>query len=330
MQSRLVNSIVRLPRRTYDSAGRRVRRLGKSLVKLPHKIIVRNHWMQLGQLNHYHPRTLQREKFPIQSAPESSLPSIALVTPSYQQAAFLPMTLSSVLDQNYPRLCYVVQDGGSKDGTVQVLEKLGHRLNGWVSERDRGQADAVCRGFGKVEGDIMAWLNSDDMLMPDSLRFIGGYFATHPDVDAVYGHRVLIDEVNREIGRWVLPPHHPDWLRYVDYVPQETLFWRRSLYEKVGGVNPDFHFALDWDLLLRFQNAGARIVRLPYFIGCFRVHPQQKTSAQINSRGMAEMDQLREKEHGRTITAQEIDAIAHRLQIRANLTARLMAVGIRR
>jgi GT2 family glycosyltransferase len=165
--------------------------------------------------------------------------------------------------------------------------------------------------------------------MPGALRYIGETFARRPDIDVVYGHRVLIDENGREIGRWVLPPHENQPLRFADYVPQETLFWRRAIYERVGGVNPDFHFALDWDLLLRFQKAGARIVRLPYFLGCFRVHAAQKTSAQINSRGLQEMDQLRLREHGRELSRDEIDHVARRLQMKGAATARLLAMGIR-
>ena len=126
------------------------------------------------------------------------------------------------------------------------------------------------------------------------------YFKTHPTVDAVYGHRILINEFDQEIGRWVMPKHNPRVLAWADYVPQETLFWRRSLWEKVGGIDESFQFALDWDLLLRFQNAGASIVRLPRFLGAFRVHTQQKTAATIASTGLAEMTRLRKRCHGRS------------------------------
>ena len=102
----------------------------------------------------------------------------------------------------------------------------------------------------------MAWINSDDFYLPGALAFVADYFAWHPDVDVLYGHRVLVDEQSREIGRWFLPKHDPEVLRLNDFVPQETLFWRRRIWDRVGGIDPSYKFALDWDLLLRFQAAG--------------------------------------------------------------------------
>jgi hypothetical protein len=335
---KMERNITRLPRRTWDS----VRRLGKSLWKLPHKLLVRKYWMKLGDLAHYPPRKMVPETFPtaeviastagagIAVPQDADLPSIAIVTPSFQQADFIRETLESVLWQRYPDLCYVVQDGGSNDGTRAILEDYGPRLHYWASEKDSGQADAIRRGFEKAEGDIMAWLNSDDTLLPGALHFVGRYFATHPDVDVIYGHRILIDERSAEIGRWILPPHRDDSLAYVDYVPQETLFWRRSIYEKVGGLDPSFRFAMDWDLLMRFIRGKARIVRVPYFLGCFRVHKHQKTSAQISSTGVQEMERIRREYHGRDVLRDEINNAAHKLQISAVITARMLAMGIRR
>ena len=100
----------------------------------------------------------------------------------------------------------------------------------------------------------MAWFNSDDLVAPRALRFVAGYFATHPDVDVVYGHRIIIDDADREIGRWIMPRHEPDSIEWIDYVPQETLFWRKRAWDLAGGIDPSFQFALDWDLLARFQH----------------------------------------------------------------------------
>ncbi len=123
----------------------------------------------------------------------------------------------------------------------------------------------------------MAWFNSDDLLAPRALAFVAAYFAANPDVDVVYGHRIIIDDADREVGRWIMPRHEEDSIEWIDYVPQETLFWRKRAWDLAGGIDPSFQFALDWDLLARFQQAGCKIVRLPYFLGCFRVHSQQKT-----------------------------------------------------
>jgi hypothetical protein len=153
----------------------------------------------------------------------------------------------------------------------------------------------------------MAWLNSDDFYLPGALAFVAGFFARHPEVDVLYGNRVLVDEHSQEIGRWFLPAHDDEVLRLNDFVPQETLFWRRRLWDRVGGVDPSLHFAVDWDLLLRFQAAGARIVHVPYFLACFRVHAAQKTSAQLKGIGQQEIDRLRERTFGRRPPFAEVE-----------------------
>jgi carbamoyltransferase len=179
---------------------------------------------------------------------------------------------------------------------VTVLRSYEDRLSGWRSEADNGQAHAINLGFGRTRGEIMAWLNSDDLLLPGSLVRVADYFARHPNVDVVYGNRLLIDEQGREIGRWILPGHDAHALRWADYVPQETLFWRRSIWEKVGGrVDESFRFAMDWDLLIRFMDAGARFAHLPHFLGAFRVHNDQKTSSAIESTGLQEMTRIRQR-----------------------------------
>jgi glycosyltransferase involved in cell wall biosynthesis len=233
-------------------------------------------------------------------------PKISIVTPSLDQGRFLERTLRSVLDQHYPRLEYVVQDGGSTDGSLDVIRAYAGRLTHWESSTDGGQAHAINRGFARTRGEIMAYLNSDDLLLPGSLDYVARYFAAHRDVDAVYGHRVVIDEHDRETGRWVLPPHDGGVLSWGDYIPQETLFWRRALWDRVGGrLDEEFQFTMDWDLLLRFRDAGARFVRLPRFLGAFRVHPAQKTSARLADVGLPEMRRLRMRCHARHVSMWE-------------------------
>lgn len=233
-------------------------------------------------------------------------PVISIVTPSYNQGAYLENTIRSVIDQEYPRLQYVVQDGGSKDSTVDVLAQYRDRLHHCEMRRDNGQSHAINLGVARTDGEIMAYLNSDDLLLPGSLHAVAKYFVDHPDVDVVYGHRVIIDEYGDELGRWVLPPHDTEALKWADYVPQETLFWRRRLWDKVGGIDESFRFAMDWDLLLRFQEAGAKFRRLPRFLGAFRVHDSSKTMTVVNSHGMEEMTKLRRRTHGRDVTPHEI------------------------
>jgi Glycosyltransferases involved in cell wall biogenesis len=227
-------------------------------------------------------------------------PRISIVTPSFQQGKFIERTILSVLEQGYPDLEYHVQDGGSTDGTRQVLERYSARLTSWDSRPDGGQTEAINRGFARTSGEIMAWLNSDDILFPGALAYVADFFENHPRVDVVYGHRVLIDEDDREIGRWILPGHSDRVLSWADFVPQETLFWRRRIWDEAGGrVDESFRFAMDWDLLVRFRDAGARFRRLPRLLGGFRVHAQQKTSSAINEVGFAEMNRIRERALGR-------------------------------
>ncbi len=233
-------------------------------------------------------------------------PLISIVTPSFNQAEFLGATINSVLAQGYPKLEYIVQDGGSQDGTLKVLEELSGSLAHWESTPDGGQANAVNLGMRRATGDILAWLNSDDLLLPGSLAYVAAHFERHPEVDVVYGNRILIDAEGRDIGRWIMPPHDEETLRWADYVPQETLFWRRGIWEAIGGcLDEDFHFALDWDMLLRFREAGARMARLPRFTGAFRIHDLQKnyTIGHVHGR---EVRKLIGRTHGRAMSAREI------------------------
>ena len=223
-------------------------------------------------------------------------PSVSIVTPSYNQGGFIERTIQSVLRQEYSNLEYIIQDGASKDETMQVVEKYAGSLKHYESARDSGQTQALNLGFRHATGEIMAYLNSDDLLLPGALNYVASYFMKHPEIDAVYGHRVIVDEYDQEVGRWVMPPHDDEVLSWADYVPQETLFWRRSAWEKAGNtMDESFRFAMDWDLLLRLRDSGARIKRLPRFLGAFRVHPHQKTSALISDIGNQEMARLRER-----------------------------------
>lgn len=261
---------------------------------------------RLGNLNQHAPRPLSLGS-QIARVGMSSPPRVSIVTPSFRQAAFIERTIKSVMDQRYPNLEYIVQDGGSEDGTREILERYADRLASWESSPDGGQAHAINRGFARATGEIMAWLNSDDILLPDALASVIDYFSRHPDVDVVYGHRVLIDENDQEIGRWLLPAHDDSVLSWADFIPQETLFWRRRVWEKAGGkVDESFRFALDWDLLVRFRDVGARFARIPRFLGGFRIHQQQKTSASISDIGFQEMDRIRERALGRVPSQMEV------------------------
>ena len=281
---------------------------------------------------HYAPRPVEPERFPEPRLSPERLPRVAVVTPSFQHGRFLEATLLSVLEQPGVRLDYIIEDGGSTDGSVDIISRYAPRLSHWTSGADRGQADALRRGFARTIGgpdDIMAYLNSDDLFMPGTVRFVAEYFARHPQVDVVYGHRVLIDDGGSEVGRWLVPRRSNDDLRLFDLIPQETLFWRRRIYERIGGIDASFGFAVDWDLLLRFAAAGARFERLPWFLGLFRLHPAQKSQALLEKVGIPEMDALRERNFGSTPPRADLVAGMERAQLDSTVVAEWMRRGWR-
>lgn len=283
------------------SRARRQRAPGKTIPRL-------RSWTKprIGVLRHYEPKPLTVPRRYLAVTTPRTPPTISIVTPSYQQGRFLDKTLYSVVSQNYPALEYVVQDGASTDETQAVLGRFGPLLTSWSSEPDSGQADAINRGFAQTSGEVMAWLNSDDLFLPGTLAYVARYFAEHPDVDVVYGNRVMIDQTDGQVGAWVLPAHSDLALTLADYVPQETLFWRRRVWDKAGAfVDPSFGYALDWDLLLRFRDAGAKMVRVPRFLGAFRIHAAQKTTA-LDDTGVSETDRLRLRVHGRPVSIEEV------------------------
>lgn len=232
------------------------------------------------------------------------IPAIAIVTPSLNHGRFLRATIDSVIGQNYPALFYHVQDGGSNDDSVEILKSYGDRIS-WRSEPDKGQSAAINTGFARSAGEIMAYLNSDDILLPGALASIANFFAQRPDVDLVYGHRIFIDRAGSEIGRAILPVHNDKALHYADYIPQETMFWRRRVWDKVGPLDVSFDYAMDWDFILRAQAAGFKLERLRKFYACFRVHDEQKTSKNYEL-GREEMQKLRLRSLGRVPTQREI------------------------
>ena len=287
-----------LLKRVLPASVRRIiqRVKGRLLPKLPI-------YHQYGAIPLRIPKRYRETPVPVRQ----KLPVVSVVTPSWNQGQFLERTIKSVLDQNYPELEYIIQDGGSGDETVQILRDYQDRIKHIESCQDSGQANAINRGFHHATGDIMAWLNSDDLLLPGAISYVVSYFLENPDVDVVYAHRIVINENDEETGRWLLPAHDDKALLWADFVPQETLFWRRRVWEKSGGqLDESFQFAVDWDLLLRFLGVGARFVRLPRFLGAFRVHDQQKSSQDLVSIGRPEMQRLRKRCHGREVSPSEV------------------------
>ncbi len=278
---------------------------------------------RLGLLHHHASIPLQIPPHYFETkCPPGNAPTISIVTPSLNHGKYLELAARSVIAQNYPKLEYVIQDGGSNDETERALQRLRPFVHHIESRKDRGQAHAINLGFAHTTGEIMAWLNSDDLLLPGALNHVANVFLDNPNVDVIYSHRVLIDSQGWEIGRWVLPKHEEEGLKWADFIPQETLFWRRKIWERAGGhVKEDMQYAFDWEMLLRFQLAGARMMRVPRFFGAFRVHEEQKTIALFYKSGQEEMGLLRKHYHGRGVSSDEIGRHIH-----SYLTRRLFTI----
>jgi len=211
------------------------------------------------------------------SAVSAHKPLVSIVTPSFNQAPFLEETIRSVLDQDYPNLEYWIIDGGSTDGSLEIIERYAPRLAGWVSEKDRGQTDALNKGFGWARGEILAWLNSDDTYQPGVVSEAVDFLTQNPDVGLVYGDANLIDEQGEVLGKF--PAAQTDYERlrrgYV-HIPQQSAFFRASLWKQVGPLDPSFYFAMDYDLWVRLAKVS-RLAYIPKTWANFRLHASGKS-----------------------------------------------------
>ena len=210
-------------------------------------------------------------------------PLISLVTPSFNQGQFLEATLQSVLSQGYPRLEYVVVDGGSTDGSVDILRRYAPHLTSWVSEPDEGQTDALVKGFARCSGVVMNWLNSDDLLRPGALFAVArAYMQGGPDLIA--GRcRDFRDDPEQPVGHFIPTGHtFPECLRFWDgsyRYHQPCTFFSRSAYERAGGLDRGLHYLMDYDFYCRvLALPGARVREIDDELSAFRLHPDAKTS----------------------------------------------------
>ena len=204
-------------------------------------------------------------------------PLVTVVTPSYNQGAFIRATIESVLSQDYPRLEYIIMDGGSTDETAQIVKEYASRLT-WISEKDRGQAHAINKGFRIAKGEIISWLNSDDFYLPGAVSHAVEALEQAPEAGAVYGEGYLIDKDGQVTGRFPCTEPFNLWkLVYLsDYILQQTVFFRKAVIDELGYLNEDLHYTLDWDILIRI---GQRypLQYISEYMGCLREYPQAKS-----------------------------------------------------
>jgi len=185
-----------------------------------------------------------------------ALPKISIVTPVYNNAPYVENCIKSILNQDYPQLEYIIIDGGSTDGTLQIIKKYTDHLAYFVSEKDRGQTHALNKGFTRATGDIFAWLNADEQYLPGTLHEVGKAFSSHLGLDFFYGNRIIVNRDLVEIGRKKWVPMHPKWrlLCIGRVLPTDASFWRATIHRRTGKLDekhfPKFGMDVDWFLRL--------------------------------------------------------------------------------
>jgi glycosyltransferase involved in cell wall biosynthesis len=200
----------------------------------------------------------------------------------------------SVLNQDYPDIEYIIIDGGSTDGSVDIIKKFQHSLAYWVSEPDRGQSDAVNKGFKRATGQIFNWLNSDDLLMPSAVKIAVYYLMNNSDVGMVYGDRVTIDEKGNILFLTQLPSFSPRAVRHYIKIPQETAFYRCEHWYDVNGVDEELKFCMDYDLFIKLSKI-TRFYHIPFVLGAYRKHRLSKSvvySDSVNAAGREEIPKV--------------------------------------
>jgi glycosyltransferase involved in cell wall biosynthesis len=229
----------------------------------------------------------------------ASLPLVSIVTPSFNQENFLEATIQSVLGQSYPHIEYIIMDGGSTDGSVDVIKKYESKLGYWESVKDKGQTDAINKGFNRAKGDILAWINSDDTYSnPNAVADAVNFLVANPEIAMVYADCNFIDETGKVIGKFASRQTDYAKLRtgYV-HIPQQTMFFRAKYWKELGPLDPTFYFAMDYDLWVRI----ARHAPLKYLPGKtwanFRIHTSSKTNVN-DERGWNEMLRVHYRDGG--------------------------------
>lgn len=208
---------------------------------------------------------------------------VTILTPSFNQAQFIRATIDSVLSQDYANIEYFIVDGRSTDGTIEILKELNDPRVQWISEQDEGQSDAINKGLARATGEIITYINSDDLLLPGAVRFAVDYFTAHPQVDVLYGDGYYIDSNGKRLQAF--PGESFDLTRAIlggQEWTQPGTFWRKSAGDRVGVFDTAMHYRFDFDYFLRMAFAGSRLDYAPGERAVYRLHAASKTISQID------------------------------------------------
>jgi glycosyltransferase involved in cell wall biosynthesis len=234
---------------------------------------------------------------PVQVADGKTYPKLTVVTPSYNQAYYLERTILSVLNQQYPNLEYFIMDGGSTDGSLDVIKKYEPYLAGWVSEKDRGQTDAINKGFRRATGDYVAFQNSDDVFAPGAFAAVADAWRKVPDTDVFFGDMYITDEADVILEEMRAPAFCVECHIYEGMqVFNQSLFIRRDQLQQVGLLDESLRFVIDYEIVARLGvQPGIRFQHVNGFWGGFRVQPDAKSSTIAATVGLQEHRQVKEK-----------------------------------
>lgn len=215
----------------------------------------------------------------------SCWPKISIVTPSLNQGKYIEATIRSVLDQNYPNLEYIIIDGGSTDETLEIIRRYKDGISVFVCEKDKGQSDAINKGFKRASGEIVGWLNSDDIYLPSTLFLIGTLFKKFPGSDWIVGSSIIMDSKLKEVKTFHYPKSKPcTWVEFIcnKYygisLSQPPSFWSSRLIRAIGSLDTDLHYSFDYDMYCNAAFHGYRPCCMDIPLAAIRHHPESKTS----------------------------------------------------
>jgi glycosyltransferase involved in cell wall biosynthesis len=251
------------------------------------------------------------------------LPKITIVTPSLNQGEYLEETILSVIGQNYPNLEYIIMDGGSTDNTLDIIHKYERYFAHWESRTDKGQADAINRGFRISTGDILAWLNSDDMYLPGTFSRISNYIRNIQELKIIIGNCRLFNQETKYVSMTNIELSHRNLdVTLVDYIFQASSFWTKAALDKVGPLNINLKYCLDWDWFIRANKLEVEFEAISDYLSIYRLHDKHKSA----TGGMARVSEI-----AQIYRSYHSDEIAHDyLKLRLDPSVRLIEKIMRR